>query len=233
MTSTWSPVAVAYTAPDFGIDPSEDLDALALDLVRGFALFSVDPALPPPAGPARDPILFTLLGSATNVVYRLPVGPPISVEVGLGLGPDDIDGICSLDPGGVLPGPFGVDRLLATPEPPLLPTAPVDLAASAWRRFDPVSQQEFAVTWMTGWPPPGNPQPSLAVSAGALSPFGPYVVLDVFVRPQPTNPFQGHPEHTELVIPPSISLSGQPLFLLWGALSPNTFTTSLPLRLTL
>jgi hypothetical protein len=105
--------------------------------------------------------------------------------------------------------------------------------ASAFRTFAPISQQEFANTWMTGWPLPGNPQFSLAISAAALSPAGPYVVLDVFVRPQPANPYEGHPEHTCLQIPPSISLTGQPLFFVWGVLSPNAFDTSLPIRLTL
>ncbi|HEB54195.1 MAG TPA: hypothetical protein ENI87_13160 [bacterium] len=50
-------------------------------------------------------------------------------------------------------------------------------------------------------------------------PLGPYVVLDVFVRPNPANQF--------------VSLTGQPLRFVWGALSPTTFDTSLPLLLTL
>ena len=230
---TWSPVTVAFTAADFGIDPSEDLDALALDLVRGFALFSVDPLLPGPAGP-RDPILFCLPGTGTNSVYRLPGGSPISTEVTLGLGPDDVDGICSLDPGSALqPSPINLPMMLGTPLPPILPGLPNQVQASASRFVDPFGGQEFAETWMTGWPPPGNPQLSLAISAAALNnPFGPYTVLDVYVRPA-ANPFDGHPERTRLQLPPGIVFSGQQLYFLWGTLSPTTFDTSLPLRLIL
>jgi len=229
----WGPVTVAYTAADFGIDPSEDLDALALDLIRGFALFSVDPLLPGPAGP-RDPILFCLPGSGTNSVYRLPTGSPISTEVTLGLGPDDVDGICSLDPGSVLqPSPINLQMMVGTPGQPVLGGLPNQVQASASRYLDPISGQEFAETWMTGWPPPGLPQTSLAISAAALNnPFGPYIVLDVHVRPL-GNPFDGHPERTRLQIPPSIVFTGQQLHFLWGTLSPTTFDTTFPLRLNL
>ncbi|MCK5942701.1 MAG: hypothetical protein KAI24_12065 [Planctomycetes bacterium] len=232
-TGTWSPITVAYTAGDFGLDPAEDLDALALDLAQGFALFSTDPLLPSPAGP-RDPILFCLPGTGANSVYRLPNGSPISTEVTLGLGPDDVDGICSLDPGSAAqPSPINLPMMLGTPGPPVLPGLANQVQASASRTFDPISNQEFCETWMTGWPPPGNPQLSLAVSAAALNnAFGGYVVLDVHVRPA-GSPFQGHPERTQLFVPPGIVFSGQQLFFLWGTLSPTTFDTSLPLRITL
>lgn len=197
-------------------------------------MFSTDLLLPPPFGGPRDPLLWTVLGSGTNAIYRLPGGTPLSTELGLGLGPDDIDGICSLDPGSALqPNPINLPLMLGSPEQPLPFAVPNELQASAYRTFDPISGQEFANTWMTGWPPPGNQQLSLAISAAALSPVGPYVVLNVFTRPLPTNPYEGHPEHTFLQIPPSVSLSGQPLFFLWGALSPNAFDMSLPLRLIL
>ncbi len=234
-TSTWSPPAVAFTPSFFGILPSEDLDALALDLVRGMALFSTNRALPPPTGP-RDPILFTLLGSGIHWIYRLPgIGTPISAEVGLGLGVDDIDGICSLDPGSAAQPsqirlPFQVGTIAQA-----LPTGlPTQLQASAWRRFDPILNQEFAETWMTGWPPPGTPQPSLAiVGASVGGPLGPYTVLGIFVRPQPGNNFQGHPEKFRIAIPPALSLSGLPLHFLWGALSPATFDLSHPVGILL
>jgi hypothetical protein len=103
-----------------------------------------------------------------------------------------------------------------------------------WRRFDPNLNQQFAETWMTGWPPPGVPQSSLAIVGASLSgSLGPYTVLGVFVRPQPTNQFQGHPEHFRIAIPPSISLSGLPLHFLWGALSTTTFDISHPVELRL
>jgi len=234
-TMSWTPPAVAFEAADFGIDVTEDIDALAIDSAQGTALFSTDLLLPAPVGPARNPLLWTVLGSGIHFIYRLPNGTPLSTELGLGLGSDDIDGICSLDPGSAAnPSPINLPLMLGTPLPPLPFGVPNDLRASAYRTFDPFSQQEFANTWMVGWPPPGNQQLSLAVSAAALgNPGGPYIVLDVFTRPQPTNQYEGHPEHTYLQIPPSVSMTGQQLFFLWGALSPSTFDMSLPLRLVL
>lgn len=233
---SWDPVVVAYTAGDFGVDPSEDIDAIAIDRVRGTALFSTDILIPPPSGSTRDPLLFTVLGSGANWIYRLPITSiPLSTELGLGLGSDDIDGICSLDPGSAgQPSPIALDHMIGRPGQPLPLGTNNGLATSAWRVLDPVAPAEFATTWMTGWPPPGNPQPSLAISAGSLGgPFGPYVVLDVFVRPQPSNQYEGHPEQTIVQIPTSVSMSGQQLFFIWGALSPATFDTSLPVSIRL
>ncbi|HEX5053454.1 MAG TPA: hypothetical protein VFZ65_16875 [Planctomycetota bacterium] len=226
-TLSWTQPVVAYTAADFGLGNGEDLDALALDLAHGLVLFSTDPLLPPMGGP-RDPVLFSVLGSGVLTDYHLPGGPSIAHELGLGLGPDDVDGICALDPGGVgQPSPILLDFLLGRPSPPLPTTLPTQLQASAWRREDLVTGLEYASTWMTGWPPPGTPQPSLAISAASLGgPSAPFIVLDVFVRP--ANPFQGDPHRTEIQIPPSFSLGGQQLNFLWGALSPTSFDISLP-----
>ena len=232
---SWTPVTVAFAPSAFGLSSSEDLDALALDLVRGLVLFSTDSLLPPPGGPPRDPILFSVLGSGINTAYKLPTGTPIKTEIGLGLGLDDVDGICALDPGSALaPSSINLPFMLGTVQQPLPSGLPTTLQASAWRTFDSLIGEEFAETWMTGWPPPGTPQPGLAVSAASLtSSFGPFIVLDVFVRPSPTNLFEGHPHRTELNIPPSIVFTGQELFLLWGALSPTSFDVSHPIGITL
>lgn len=80
---------------------------------------------------------------------------------------------------------------------------------------------------------PGTPQPSLAIVGGAIgSSRGPYTVLTFFVRPQPSNPFAGHPEHHRIAIPASSSLGGLQLFFL-GALSPTTFDVSHPVGILL
>ncbi len=235
LTMTWSTPIVAITPTALGLLATEDLDALALDLIRGMVLFSTDRLLPPPPTGVRDAILFSMLGSGVNFIYRLPGGGPISAAVGLGLGPDDVDGICSLDPGSpTAPSQVRLPFQLSTIAPPLATGLPTLLQAVAWRHFDVQTNTESVETWMTGWPPPGTPQPSLAIVGGALgSSLGPYTVLGVFVRPQPANPFAGHPENFQLTIPPSISLSGQPLFFLWGALSPTTFDVSHPVGILL
>lgn len=231
-TSSWSTPTVALSPTLLGLLASEDLDALALDLAHSLVLFSTSKLLPPPTGP-RNALLVSVLGSSTHSIYHLPGGSPISSEIGLGLGIDDIDGVCSLDPGG-LPSQLRLPFQIGTTAPPLPTTLPTQLQASAWRHFDPLTNTEFATTWMTGWPPPGTPQPSLAIVGGALgSSTGPYVVLNVSVRPQPTNPFAGHPESHSIAIPSSISMLGTPLFFLWGALSNTSFDISHPVGILL
>ncbi|MCB9876865.1 MAG: hypothetical protein H6835_04600 [Planctomycetes bacterium] len=232
---SWTTPVVALTAVDLGIDPAEDLDALALDVAHGVLLFSTDLLLPPPGGVARNQLLFSVVFSGIHVPYRLPTGPELSDELGLGLGPDDIDGICALDPGGPgAPSPVLLDRMIGA-VPQALPTSfPTLLQASAFRHQDPVTGNLLASTWMTGWPPPGTPQTSLAISGVAFGgPFSSYLILDVFVRPDPSNPWQGHPQHTDLVVPPTLSLSGAQMAYLWGALSLSSFDVSLPVVVTL
>ena len=86
----------------------------ALDLARGvsYALFSVDigggPAPGPGPGPgggvaSMDPVMFVNISSpGTNYVFKTPGGIPVSERTGLRGSIDDIDGICALDPGGLL-----------------------------------------------------------------------------------------------------------------------------------
>lgn len=234
-TSSWT-MPVPYLAPSaLGLTAAEDVDALALDLIRGRILFSTDPAMPPPAG-ARNAVLFSR-GTGSNSIYRLPGLPirPVTTEVGLGIAPDDVDGICALDPGGPgQPSQIRLPFMLGTAQQPLLPSAPTRLQASAFRRFDPQANIETLESWMTGWPPPGNPQPGFAVVGLAIgSPLGPYATLGLFTRPLVTNPFQGHPEHVTQVIPPSFSLIGAPVFFTWGAFSATTFDLSLPIGILL
>ena len=189
---------------------------------------STDPLLPPPLGPPRNPVLWTALGSGVNSPYVLPAGMgDISDELGLGLGTDDIDGICSIDPGGVgAPSSIFLDAMCGTVEQPL-PIAPLTLQTALWRRTDAFGNV-FASTTMTGWPTPNVPQLGVAISAASLSgPFGPYILLDAFVR-NPFDPFEDNPQRTEVMIPPSLYLSGLPIHFLWGALDNNVLAFGLP-----
>jgi hypothetical protein len=49
----------------------------------------------------------------------------------------------------------------------------------------------------------------------------------------PANVFAGHPESFRINIPPSLSLTGLPIYFLWGALSVSTFDVSHPTGLLL
>lgn len=233
-TLSWSVPIVALSPASLGLLPSEDLDALALDLALARVLFSTNPALPPPGGP-RNPILFSPLGSGVHFIYRLPGGGPISTAIGLGLAPDDVDGICALDPGDAAnPSQIRLPFQLGRPRPPLPLGLPTALHAAAWRRFERTTGVEHAETWMTGWPPPGAPQPGVAIVGASISgPLGPYSILGVFPRPLPGNPFAGHPEHCRIALPPTVSMTGLPLHFVWAALSPTHFDLSHPVELSM
>lgn len=232
-SGAWTPPVVAFPPAALGLDPTEDLDAFAYDPIRATALLSTDPLLPPPLGPPRNPVLWTALGSGVNSPYVLPAGGgDISDELGLGIGTDDIDGICSLDPGSApAPSPIFLPAMMGTVEQPL-PIGPLALDAALWRRTDSIGNQ-FASTTMTGWPTPGVPQLGFAISAASLSgPFGPYILLDAFVR-DPIDPFEGNPQRTEVLLPPTLLLSGLPIHFVWGALDNNVLAFSAPVGMVL
>jgi hypothetical protein len=78
------------------------------------------------------------------------------------------------------------------------------LGVGAYRRWrQPAGEQ--LVSYMTGFPTPGNPQPGIAVVGLALGvPTGPYVTTGVYVRPVPASPysaFAGHPEVYSINVP--------------------------------
>jgi hypothetical protein len=239
-TSSWTAPIVAMTPGSLGLSDLEDLDALAVDLGHGRVVFSTDPALPPPSPlPPRNPLLYSNLGSGTNVTLVMPGGGPVSVVLGLGSGADDIDGVCFVDPGSPgTPSQIRLDRLLGTPGNAVVPTLPTTLQASATRRLDPLTNQEKFVTMMTGWPAPGTPSPGFAITAITIGPpsLGPWISSGFFVRPDPASPyfvFEGHPERHEFAIPPAFSLSNVPVSFVWGSFSASTVALSFPVTIVL
>lgn len=237
-SSSWTPPTVALDAAMLGITSGEDLDGLAIDLAHGRVVFSTNPATPPPLPMLpRNPLLYSTLGSGTAVTYHMPGGPPVSTVLGLGSGPDDIDGICFVDPGGpVVPSQIRLELMLGTPQNALLTSAPTTLQASVARRLDRQTNQERFATMMTGWPPPGTPSTGFAVVAITLGPpaLGPWISAGLFLRPNPGSPyfvFEGHPERHEFVIPPAFSQSGVPLSFVWAAFSSSTFALSHPVTI--
>ena len=230
----WGPVTVAYRAIDFGIGSGEDIDGIAIDLVRGEVLFSTDLAL----GPPRNPLLWSRLGTGLHSIYVLPAWVPnpgpVVTAMGISGGPDDLDGVCALDPGTLgNPHPADLDRMIGTWSQPVAPTLPTDLQSIVVRRFDPASTTEFVTSFMTGWPPPAPQVPGFALCAVTIAPpqLGPYVTLGLSFRPDPASQyfvFEGHPERCEWPIPPAFSLSGVPLSVLWLAGSNGGLSLSHP-----
>lgn len=234
-TSTWLPVTVAYAPAVLGLLASEDIDGLAVDPVRGYFLFSTDVALPP----LRDQLLISAIGSFANVPYTLPNDSgPVKTAIGLGSAPDDIDGVCALDPGIVgSPHQAQLHRIIGTPRQAALPTAPTDLSASLVRRHDVLSGTESLISFMTGWPP-GGPQPGFAACAVTIGQpaTGPYVTLGLTLRPNVLSQyalFDGHPERCEWQLPAGWNHSNVPFTFLWVAADSAIFTLSHPVTVRL
>lgn len=229
-TLSWSVPVAVLTPAALGLSPAEDVDALAIDVIRGRVLISTTRMVAYP----RDPILFVDLSTpGTNYVYRRADDVPVSTRLGLLPGGiDDIDGICALDPG--LGNQFRADRLFCAPQQPVYP-APGNLGVSVHRELAPSGPQ--VVSYMTGFPTPTNPQPGIAVAAVSLGgTAGPWFSLAAFFRPLPTSPyflFQGHPERIAIPIPSSPNLVGVPLVFLWGAFDSTGLDVSLPVGLVL
>ncbi len=189
-----------------------------------------------PSLPVRDQVLFSPLGSGTNFVYRRSDGTPVSARLGLTVGGhDDIDGICALDPG--TGNQVRFDRMIGTPQTPLLGGVPGSLGTSLYRRRLPQTNQDQLISEMTGFPPPGLPAPGLAAVGIAFgTPTSPYATAALFVRPNPTSPyfnFQGHPEQWLLNIPSSPVWIGLPVFVVWAAFDGTSLDVSPPLGILL
>jgi hypothetical protein len=239
LSMTWSVPFPAFDASTFGISATEDLDALALDLVHGRVLFSTDGLTPPPAGGPRNQVLYSNLGSGTNTTYRLPGGTPVTTAIGLGIGPDDIDAICALDPGTTTnPSQVRLERMVSSMGNRLFP-APTQLDAVAYRRA-PGFGQEHLVSLMAGWPPPGTPGPpfsGIAVCAVAIGPApSAWTTSNSFLRADPANyyfRFDGHPHKHIISVPPSFSGINVPFWFVWGAAGPGGFDLTYPVSITL
>lgn len=193
---------LAYSDLMLGVD--DELDALAVDQIRGRILFSTGDGLP-------DPIMWaSLLADSVKVrVYRLKSGEPVSTRVGL-LSGDDVDAICALDPGS---DPVTRERIGMSGPVPLRPS----LAASAFRQNQ--LNNDSLRCYAAGWPlQTGRNQGLCGAFIGLLAPTG-WIPLNVFPMPQrdPSNPVGGDPRLTRVPIPPSASMSGLPVFFWWAA----------------
>lgn len=234
----WSAPYPAFTPADFGLLPIEDVDALAVDVLRGRVLFSTTRPSATPGAPLRDPVLYHEVGTAGHFTYSTTTGSPpmvqpVSGRLGLSVagGIDDVDGICALDPGAAAAAPMR--RLLGTPQPPLVPSLTLDLGAAVYRRLSPGGNRQEFVAYMAGWPPPGAPAQGLAFVGITLgSPLNPYTSVGSFLRPDPTSPFfsfTGHPERYRLVLPNNPVFLNTPVFFLWAVLGNNGFALSAPI----
>jgi hypothetical protein len=194
LQTTWDPNAGTWSCPtvwhgyaEFGLASTDDIDALAVDQLQGFMLFSLRQPT------ARDQILFANLNADAIAVsdYRFESGVRVSDRVGLGLRPGDADAICALDPGAQqsLQRAYGVRT---TPFFLSLPRA----QSGAYRRRQ--GNQDLLQTFSLGGPRPG---PSLLFFAPPGGP--PHLWFNPVILPSGSgNIWQGDPTFIQFPIQP-------------------------------
>ena len=236
-SQVWTSPTVAFLPLHFGLLSSEAIDAIALDLSRGYGLFStrvLGASIP------RNPILFVDFAIAgANHVFRRADLVPLSELIGLRVGfADDIDSLSSLEP--TRPGPtLPMNHLIGSMFLPLFPGLAGRLSCTTTLRLSSNAASEEIVSRLVGWPTPGGASPGFAAVALTLgSPIGSYVTIGTVFRPNVINPmsiFDGSPEQIIVTIPPSPSFGGVPLWFAWGAFdfSANVFDLTLPVGLVL
>ncbi len=223
--AAWATPSVFLTPANLGLSDAEEVDAIAIDLGSSLAagggsgelLFST-------ASPGRDPILFgkgfTFPGLPMPPVllirdYREADGRKVSDRIGL-VSVDDVDAICSVDP-----GRRQVMRLLmGTPEatrtPPNFQTR---IAASVFREAGPSpSSGARLISTMAGWPSSGRGPGFAGCDLAVLAPVGWFPVSPTS-NPQrdPTDPRGGGPEHLVVPIPNQPLPFPAPVWFWWGA----------------
>lgn len=213
--SPWSAPRVYMPFYELGLTINEDLDALAIDVVRENVLYSVE-------GTARDQFLFYYFGTTDGAAPpATPVtsnGQPVSDKVGKAV-IDDVDAVCTLDPliGSVGTPPPGGDDFgssCGAPQPGLLGVP--EISGSAYRRFE--NGTIHVDTFMVGWPPVAGPAPGFAAAfltignSLTLLPIGGIQVRD------PSNPIEGDPRTETFVLPATMALTNFDCTCRWVAL---------------
>ncbi len=209
-SSPWTVPHVWKTFAELGLQPAEDIDALAIDAANELVIFST-------VGGARDQLLFVDLGTdgAQPVPVKKPNLQPVSDAVG-SAGNDDIDAVCTLDPavrsGVMIPDDFGFS--CGSPRPAFQPnTYPVGGSASAFRRF--ANGQTSYDTWVLGWPPQSGRGPGWAVLVITLGDTTAPAITASFQVRDPNAAIAGDPRAYSLSVPPAFALSGLPLTFRW------------------
>ncbi|MFK7742235.1 MAG: hypothetical protein AB8H80_18115 [Planctomycetota bacterium] len=209
-TVGWLPPVVFRSYEELGLDPAEDIDALAIDEPNEKILFSV-------VGTARDQFLFLQLG-ADGTPTPIPVvktdGTTVGSSVGKG-GDDDVDAVCTLDPNLETfnvgnPDDFGSS--CGAPRNPYLGVTP-EISGSAFRRYE--NGQIFFDSWMVGWPDATGPTPSLSFALLTSVDLWNPVMIALPTARNPNDPIPGNPQSLSLAIPSALSLSSARLSIRW------------------
>lgn len=216
VTRTWSTPEVALKWSDFvGMTQDEAIDALAYDELRGSVTFSTTSA-------ARDPLLVGIPiggGKLKVLTYTDMGGTPVSKRLGL-LQTDDIDALCTTDPGMGHTAQIRqhLQARLGHPEPQrLLPQLPGRTSVAAFRGFDSASNQDSFDCWLIGWPRPKQPAQSIGV-VGITFPSAPAIPLfplQSFVRTPQPGQLPGGPLGFRLQVPSAYVLLGIPVQFHW------------------
>ncbi len=226
LETTWSGTAWSLPMPfktyaTLGMGVDDELDAVAVDLVRGHILFSTKNP-----GPAWDEIMhYSLtLGGAPNI-YTASATPGDTVRARLGLlRTDDIDAICALDPG----SRQRYHRFLAGNEVQASLPFPGRVTSSVFR--GPSFSNDILRTTVIGHPPAGQ-----VPGFGALffaSPLQPFQLVQVGVFFKQPNSFEGWPLTVNIQVPPNPGLWGVEMLQYWAVFDQGlaTIDVTRPLR---
>lgn len=213
--SAWTEPRPLVVPSDLGLGIAEEVDAVAVDYFRNEMLFSTKTAGDPPvlwttgfAHPSAQK--FGIIGLTVRP-FRKPSNEPLPKGLGE-LTVDDVDAICTLDPGGSF-----LDVILGTPDQAALPLTNTEVSVSLYSVFDQVSGTVTYHSYGVGWPFPGR---GPGVIAGFVAPINPinYVpimpVLPNFNR-NPLTPLGGDPHEIQLPLPPGVSGLGLPVYFYW------------------
>lgn len=216
---TWTTPTPFRTFTDLTLAVDEEVDAIAVDLVREEMLFSTKTA-------SRDEILWVSLAPAVVGgdgpvlrIYRMPDQTPIS-EKAKTLGTDDIDAICALDP--------GADDLhrsfLPTPSQNLPFLTPPESWVSVFRTESPSGTSYIST--LVGWPQPGR-QPGLSGCWIVFPGFSPLMTIANQQR-NIGSIWLGDPREAQITIPAVHPLFGFDLDFQWLVIDQATLQFDVP-----
>ncbi|MFO1053459.1 MAG: hypothetical protein U1F36_14700 [Planctomycetota bacterium] len=207
---SWSCPQIWKTYAELGLAATDDIDALAIDEVNQFVLFST-------RGTAVDPLMFVSV--ATDVPIPVPYsdqqGVPISDDIGL-INDDDIDAVCAIDPSvrGSAGGLNGMAFAMGTPRPKQFPLPFADLDSSAFRVATPGPADSSYVTFVKGWPATGA-GPGIAALFWSLA-DQPATLVPVVVLNRPLlSPICGAPTSYQIPVPDLLATRGVQVDLRW------------------
>lgn len=222
-TKKWSCPKGVFAPKDLGLTDDEDVDAFSYDSVQGKIVLSTRTA-------ARNPLLYVDASGPQAAVIAVPVvyatTPPVPVTDSIGMDSvlDDIDSICSYDPGaaGGVRLEFVLGRLVGASPP-----VPLALEVQTYLDVDARNPAQRALRFFAVGGHPGGFGLLFLAPPNSAQFFSPLAPLGI-----PNNaPFFGAPIGAPIRVPPNLgNLQFDSAWLTIGPVGPGQFKISHRLR---